>query len=78
MSRTSASEHLRLMERRIRAQINQIEKLRLEGSDLTRATQRLNLLQHALAEMRAQLGPLSSTPLDAKRHQGNAPPNSKK
>ena len=78
MSRTSASEHLRLMEERIREQKNQIERLKLEGSDLTQAKQRLNLLQHALEEMRAQLGSLSPTPLDGKRHQGIAPPNPKK
>ena len=78
MSRTSASEHLRHMEERIREQKNQIERLKLEGRDLTQAKQRLNLLQHALEEMRAQLGSLSPTPLDGKRQQGIAPPNPKK
>jgi hypothetical protein len=68
MSKTSASEHLRLMEQRIREQLIQIEKLTQEGSDSAEAKQRLNLLQHALEEMRAQLGPLSPTPLDGKRH----------
>jgi hypothetical protein len=78
MTRTSAGEHLLLMEQRIRDQTNQIEKLRQEGSDLTQAKQRLNLLQRALQEMRAQLGSLSPTPLDSKRHQSKSPPNSKK
>ena len=73
MSRTSAGEHIRLMEQRIREQINQVEKLRQAGSDLTEAKKRLNLLQRALGEMRAQLSPLSPTPLDDKRHPGKAP-----
>ena len=78
MSRTSASEHIRLMEGRIEDQINQMEKLRLEGRDLTQAEQRLTLLQRALAELRTQLGPLSPTPLDGRRPQGNVPSNPKK
>jgi hypothetical protein len=78
MSRTSASEHLRLMEQRIREQTNQIEKLRLEGNDLTQAKQRLSLLQHALEEMRTQLRSLSPTPLDDKRQQSKVSQNPKK
>jgi hypothetical protein len=78
MSRTSASEHIRLMEQRIREQINQVEELRQAGGDLTEAKKRLNLLRRALEEMRAQLGPLSPTPLDDKRHPGKAPSQPKK
>ena len=78
MSRTSASEHIRLMEQRIRDQINQVDKLRQAGSDVTEAEKRLNLLQRALGEMRAQLGPLSSTPMDDKRHPGKTPSQPKK
>jgi hypothetical protein len=80
MSRTSASEHVHLMEERIRGQLSQIEKLRLEGSDLAQAIKRLNLLQHALEEMRAQLGSLLPTLMDDKRDQGqaHAPPRPKK
>ena len=78
MSRTSASEHIRLMEQRIRKQIKEVEKLKQAGGDLTDATKRLNLLQRALKEMRAQLGSLSPTPLDDKRHPGKAPSQPKK
>jgi hypothetical protein len=70
MSRTSASEHIRLMERRIEEQLNTIEKLRQRGADSTEAMKRLNLLQRALQEMRAQLGSLSPTPQDGKRSIG--------
>jgi hypothetical protein len=67
MSRTSASEHIRDMEARIEEQLNKIEKLRQTGGDTTEATKRLTLLQHALQEMRAQLGALAPTPQDRKR-----------
>jgi hypothetical protein len=67
MSRTSASEHIRLMEGRIEEQVNKVEKLRQRGADSTEAMKRLNLLQRALQEMRAQLGSLSPTPQDGKR-----------
>lgn len=79
MSTTSASQHIRLMEERIQGQLSQIEKLRLDGRDLSQAKQRLNLLQHALEEMRAQLGSLSPTRMGDKRHrgQGKSPPNKK-
>jgi len=68
------------MESRIRGQLSQIEKLRQEGSDLAQAKQRLNLLQHALQEMRTQLGSLSPTLMDDKRDQSqaHAPPRPKK
>lgn len=78
MSRASASEHIRQMEERIKEQVNRIETLRLSGADTSQATQRLNLLQHALEEMRAQLGSLSPTPLDDRRHQGRSPSQPKK
>ena len=70
MSRTSASEHIRLMERRIAEQLHKIAALRQTGGDSAEATKRLKLLQRALQEMRAQLGSLSLTPQDGKRSIG--------
>jgi hypothetical protein len=80
MSRTLASEHTRRIERRIEQQVIRIENLRQTGADTSEAKQRLTLLQHALEEMRAQLGSLSPTPMDSKRHRGHgrAPSQHKK
>jgi regulator of replication initiation timing len=80
MSRTSASEHIRRMEKRIEDQLNKIERLRQTGGDSAEERKRLTLLQRALEEMHAQLGSLSPTPMDSKRHRGhgNAPPQHKK
>jgi hypothetical protein len=67
MSRTSASEHIRRMEKRIEDQLNKIERLRQTGGDSAEERKRLTLLQHALEEMRAQLDSLSPTRLDRTR-----------
>jgi hypothetical protein len=72
MSRSPASEHIRLMERRIREQAEKVETLQKSGADATQAQGRLKLLQHALEEMRAQLSSLSPTPMDGKRYGGSA------
>ena len=61
-----------MMELRIEQQIKTIERLKQSGQDIAEATKRLALLQHALAEMRIQLGQLSPTEQDDKR-----PPRSK-
>ena len=74
MSSTSASEHIRLMEGRIEEQLNKIDNLRQKGADSTEAMKRLNLLQRALQEIRAQLGSLSPTPQDGKRSIGPTKP----
>jgi len=64
---TPALAHIRLMEDRIRQQAATIEQLRLSGRETSAAFLRLSLLQHALEEMRIQLGSISPTELDAKR-----------
>ncbi|NJO34413.1 MAG: hypothetical protein HC869_16090 [Rhodospirillales bacterium] len=62
-----AGSHLRMMELRIEQQVESIERLKQSGQDTTEAVRRLSLLQHALGEMRVQLGQLSPTELDSKR-----------
>lgn len=62
-----AGTHLRMMELRIEQQVESIERLKQSGQDTSEAERRLALLQHALGEMRIQLGQLSSTELDSKR-----------
>ena len=62
-----ASSHLRMMELRIEQQVELIERLKQSGQDTTDAVRRLSLLQHALGEMRIQLGQLSPTERDGKR-----------
>jgi hypothetical protein len=64
---TPASSHLRMMELRIEQQIQTIERLRQAGQDTADADRRLALLQHALNEMRIQLGQLSPNERDGKR-----------
>ena len=54
-----ARSHLRTMEARIEQQIELIERLKQSGQDTTEAVRRLALLQHAIGEMRTQLGQLS-------------------
>ena len=61
-----ASAHIRMMELRIQQQIESIERLKQSGQDVSEAVQRLSLLQHALNEMRIQLGQLSPTERDNK------------
>ena len=67
MTNTGAVEHLTVMETRIARQIEEIERLRLFGKDISEATRRLKLLRHALDEMRLQLGHLSLSEMDIKR-----------
>jgi hypothetical protein len=62
-----ASNHLRMMELRIEQQVESIERLKQSGQDTADAMRRLSLLQHALNEMRIQLGPLSPTERDNKK-----------
>ena len=62
-----ASTHIRMMELRIEQQVETIERLKQSGEDTTEAVRRLSLLQHALNEMRIQLGQLSPTERDNKR-----------
>jgi hypothetical protein len=62
-----AGSHLRMMELRIEQQIESIERLKQSGQDTSDAERRLSLLQHALGEMRIQLGELSPTERDGKR-----------
>lgn len=64
---TPASSHLRMMELRIEQQIETIERLKQAGQDTADADRRLALLQHALNEMRIQLGQLSPNERDGKR-----------
>ena len=64
---TPTLEHIRLLEDRIKQQAAMIEQLRLSGREASAAFVHLSLLQHALEEMRVQLGTLSPTELDAKR-----------
>ena len=59
--------HIRRMELRIEQQTLSIESLRHVGEDTSAAIRRLNLLRHALDEMRIQLAQLSPTNLDEKR-----------
>ena len=62
-----AGSHLRMMELRIEQQVETIERLKQSGEDTSEAVRRLSLLQHALNEMRIQLGQLSPTERDNKR-----------
>lgn len=62
-----AGTHLQMMEHRIEQQIEKIERLKQSGEDTTEAVRRLSLLQHALNEMRIQLGQLSPTERDNNR-----------
>ena len=62
-----AGAHLRMMELRIEQQVESIERLKQSGQDTAEAARRLALLQHALGEMRVQLGQLSPTERDSKR-----------
>ena len=56
-----------MMERRIEQQHEAIEQLKRSGEDTRDAERRLALLQHALGEMRLQLGQLSPTGRDDRR-----------
>lgn len=60
-------EHIRVIEDRIKEQTATIERLRLSGRETSAAFVRLSLLQHALEEMKIQLGRISPTALDAKQ-----------
>ena len=62
-----AGTHIQMMERRIEQQVEAIERLKQSGQDTSEAVRRLSLLQHALNEMRIQLGQLSPTERDNKR-----------
>ena len=62
-----AGIHLQMMERRIAQQVEAIERLKQSGEDTSEAVRRLSLLQHALGEMRIQLGQLSPTERDSKK-----------
>ena len=62
-----AGTHIRMMELRIEQQVEAIERLKQSGQDTSEAERRLSLLQHALNEMRIQLGQLSPTERDNKR-----------
>ena len=62
-----AGTHLRMMELRIEQQVETIERLKQSGQDTSEAVRRLSLLQHALNEMRIQLGQLSPTERDSKK-----------
>ncbi len=64
--------HIRRMELRIEQQSHSIERLKQFGEDTSAALQRLKLLQHALDEMRIQLGQLSPTSLDDRRPAADA------
>jgi hypothetical protein len=64
--------HVRRMELRIAQQNLSIERLQQFGQDTTEAHQRLKLLQHALDEMRIQLGQLTPTGQDLKRPAADA------
>lgn len=66
-NQSPAGSHLRMMEVRIEQQIALIEQLKQAGQDTSEAARRLSLLQHALGEMRIQLGQLSPTERDNKR-----------
>ena len=68
-----AGTHLRMMELRIEQQVEAIERLKQSGQDTSEAERRLALLQHALGEMRIQLGQLSPTELDNKRPTRSSP-----
>ena len=68
-----AGTHLRMMELRIEQQVEAIERLKQSGQDTSEAERRLALLQHALGEMRIQLGQLSPTAQDNKRPTRSSP-----
>ena len=68
-ARTEPHEHIRVMEQRIREQIERVEQLERSGKDPAAEKGRLELLQRALDEMRFQLGQLSPTGMDEKRMQ---------
>jgi hypothetical protein len=65
-----AGTHLRMMESRIEQQVALIERLKQSGQDTTEAVRRLSLLQHAMGEMRIQLGQLSPTAPGSKKPDG--------
>jgi hypothetical protein len=56
-----------MMELRIEQQVEALERLKQSGQDASDAVRRLALLQHALNEMRIQLGQLSPTERDGRR-----------
>jgi hypothetical protein len=58
---TAATEHLRLMERRIAQQEAAIQLLKESGQDISKSVSRLQLLHSALEEMRIQLAQLTPT-----------------
>lgn len=62
-----AFSHVRTMAARVEQQIALLERLQQSGQDTSDAERRLELLRHALEEMRIQLGQLSPTERDAKR-----------
>ena len=64
--------HIRRMELRIEQQNLSIERLKQFGEDPSAALQRLELLRHALDEMRIQLGQLAPTRFDDKRPAADA------
>jgi hypothetical protein len=55
------------MEQRISEQTKRVEELERSGGDPTEAKSRLQLLEHALGEMRIQLTHLSPTRRDNER-----------
>jgi hypothetical protein len=65
-----AGTHLRMMESRIEQQVALIERLKQSGQDTTEAVRRLSLLQHAMGEMRIQLGQLSPAAPGSKKPDG--------
>lgn len=62
-----AFKHVRTMEARIEQQMASVARLQQSGQDTSDAERRLELLRHALEEMRIQLGHLSPTERDARR-----------
>ncbi|HKP24290.1 MAG TPA: hypothetical protein VJV39_10515 [Dongiaceae bacterium] len=65
-----AGIHIRMMELRIEQQTALIARLKQSGEDTSEAVRRLSLLQHAINEMRIQLGQLSPTERDSKKPDG--------
>jgi hypothetical protein len=57
----AAVEHIEVMEKRIRQQVDAIGVLEAAGGDTTDANRRLKLLDFALSEMRIQLAQLAPT-----------------
>ena len=62
-----AGTHIRMMELRIEQQTELIERLKQSGEDTAEAVRRLALLEHAITEMRIQLGQLSPTARDNRK-----------